>query len=313
MKNKASAKPDKAHVRKLMIWDGNNLFHRSAGNKGLMRLTHKGRPTGAIHGTVKSIISDIQTFKPDEVAVVFDGSGARVQKQKIYAGYKAQRSSNMDDALHHQMDVARDILRAAGICVLQKAGVDADDAIGALATLPNRSVLVVSNDKDFLQLVGSNCSTIRNRGNGPELWNTKRVREHYGIKPTQIADYLALCGDSIDGIPGLKGCGPVLAVKLLKRWGSLRAVVENRAKLQPRWKAAVTAQREDLRKFYKLTRLDTKVVSSRAMQNIVPRLVPGKYSADINALCEAHGLVWLNKWFQAHRPCVNTQSAGLWS
>lgn len=299
-------------LTKLMIWDGNNLFHRSAGNKGLANLRHQGKPTGAIHGTVKSIVTDIQAYRPDEVVVVFDGSGAKIQKQKIYAGYKAQRASNMDEHLHQQMITTRELLRAMGVCVLQKSGVDADDAIGALATLPGRSVLVMSNDKDFLQLVGVTCSTIRNRGQGPELWNTARVVQHYGLQPTQIADYLAICGDAIDGIPGLKGCGPVAARALLTKYGSLRNVVENRRKLPPRWRQAVTAQRNELHKFYRLTRLDTSVISAGAMGSIIPRLKPQRYAPQLNSLCEANGLVWLKNWFQAHSPCVNTQSAGLW-
>jgi DNA polymerase-1 len=299
-------------MKKLMIWDGNNLFRRSAGNKGLAKLTFKGRPTGAIHGTVKSIVTDIQSFKPDECAVVFDGSGARAVKQKVYAGFKAQRQSSMDESLHHQMIITRDILRAAGICVLQKPGVDADDAIGALAALPKRSVLVMSNDKDFLQTLSNTCSQIRNLGNGPELWDLRKLHEMWQLEPKQVADYLALCGDTIDGIPGLKGCGPVNALEFLHEWGSIRALVENRKKLPDRWRKAVEAQREELRLFYKLTKLDTSVISPNAMEAIVPRLTPGKYSPELKTICETHGLTWLQKWFLSHRPSVVSSARGLW-
>jgi 5'-3' exonuclease len=176
-------------IEKLMIWDGNNHFRRCAGNKGLVRLTFKGKPTGAIHGTIKRILTDIQAFKPTECVVVFDGAGARVEKQKVYEGYKAHRTSGMDESLHYQMNVTRDILRAAGICVLQKPGVDADDAIGALASLKHRSILVNSNDKDFLSLVNDWCSQIRDRGNGPEVWTAASVRDHKQ-EIDQIDDFL---------------------------------------------------------------------------------------------------------------------------
>ena len=85
-------------IEKLMIWDGNNHFRRCAGNKGLMRLTFKDKQTGAIHGTIKRILTDIQTFKPTECVVVFDGAGARVEKQKVYEGYKAHRTAVTDFA-----------------------------------------------------------------------------------------------------------------------------------------------------------------------------------------------------------------------
>jgi DNA polymerase-1 len=211
------------------------------------------------------------------------------------------------------MIVVRDLLKAAGICVLQKAGVDADDAIAALACIPNRSVLIVSNDKDFLQLVGPSCSVIRNRGEGPELWDTQRVQQHYGLEPSQIADFLALCGDTVDGIPGLQGCGPKNATEMLQEWGTLRAIIENRSKLPERWRNAVNKQRRELRTFYKLTLLDTSVISANAMQHIIPRLTPGNYTSDLRTICEANGLVWLTKWFAAHRPCVNTRKQGLWA
>lgn len=299
-------------LTKLMVWDGNNLFRRSAGNKGLARLTFKGKPTGAIHGTVKAVLTDIQMYKPDECAIVFDGSGARASKQKIYAGYKAQRASSMDESLHHQMIITRDILRAAGLCVLQKPGVDADDAIGCLTNLPNRSILIGSNDKDFLQQVSETCSQIRNLGNGPELWNLAKLREAWQLEPNQVADYLALCGDGVDGIPGLKGCGPKNALEMLHEWGSLRSIVENRAQLPERWHKAVEKQRKQLKVFYSLTKLDTSVITDSAMQTILPRLIPGKYSPDLKAICETHGLTWLNKWFLSHRPSVLSSARGLW-
>ena len=298
-------------IEKLMIWDGNNHFRRCAGNKGLMRLTFKGKPTGAIHGTIKRILTDIQAFKPTECAVVFDGAGARVEKQKVYEGYKAHRTNGMDESLHYQMNVTRDILRAAGICVLQKPGVDADDAIGALASLKHRSILVNSNDKDFLSLVNDWCSQIRDRGNGPEVWTAASVRDHYGIEPHQIPDYLALCGDGVDGIPGLSGCGPVNAGELLREWGSLREIVVNRKQI-PKWNKKLAKQRDELKAFLQLTTLDTSVISDAAMQNIIPRLKPGKYSPELTTLCETHGLHWLLKWFLAHRPSVVSSTRGLW-
>ena len=295
-----------------MIWDGNNLFRRNAGNKGLANLKFNGRTTGAIHGTIKSIVTDIQTYKPDECAVVFDGNGAKSRKQRIYAGYKANRSSSMDDDLQQQLNITIDILRAAGICTLQKAGIDADDAIGALASIPKRSVLIMSADKDFLQLVSPTCSQIRIRGEGPELWTEQTVKDKMQVYPSQISDYLALCGDAVDGIPGLRGCGPKNAIQLLKDWDCLEKIIRHYYELPPKWKYAVEIQRDELRTFHRLTKLDTSVISATAMASIIPRLTPQKYSNDLSKHCEMNGLVWLQKWFLSHRPLVTASPRGLW-
>ncbi len=300
--------------RKLMIWDGNNVFRRVAGFKGLARLSYRGRLTGAIHGTIKSILSDIEAYTPDECVVVFDGAGATRVKQLVYAGYKAHRAtSSMPEELHHQMIAVRDILKAAGLCVLQKAGVDADDAVGALAKIPGRSTLIMSNDKDFLQSCNEQCSQIRNLGQGPELWDVDTLMRRWKIRPNQVADYLALCGDGVDGIPGLRGCGTMNARLLLERYGSLKALLAQRHTLSDNWRKAVNKQYNELKTFYKLTRLDTSVISDQAMQSIMPRLKPAPYSNELTPLCAANGLVWVQKWFAAHRPTVTSRAQGLWT
>ena len=297
--------------RLLILWDGNNLFRRCAGNKGLAKLTFKGQKTGAIHGTVKSVLESIQQHKPDECLVVFDGHGARSSKQKLYAGYKAQRST-MDDDLHRQMLLTIEILKAAGIAVYRRDGVDGDDALAIVRRLKGRRVLIESNDKDILQLVNKRIKVIRHRGNGPELWDSRRVRAEFGVPPKLMADYLAMCGDSIDNIPGLKNCGPKNAVLLLKEFGSLQSIVVNRDRLPGKWREAVNKQRKELQTFYRLTRLNAKVVSESDLNTISKQLKPAPYQKTLMPLLEQHGLTWLQRWFVSHKKCVTQTSRGLW-
>lgn len=295
-------------------WDGNNLFRRQAANKGLSQLRYKGRATGAIHGTVKSIIEMCVKYKPRAIVVVFDGSGARKEKQKIYSEYKSQRMSSMDDGLYQQMMVIRDILLAAGVCVLQKAGVDGDDALGALVRhLPEYSKLIVSNDKDFLQCVDARCRTLRYRGEGPEIWTPRTVKQHYGVRPNQFADYLALCGDGVDNIPGLKNCGPKTAVPWLEKYGSLKNIIRSSDALGDRWRRQIQSQQHELKKFQRLTTLDTSVISDVAMQGIRKRMIPGAYSNELQALCADNGLKWIGSWFAAHPHGIVAATKGLWS
>lgn len=303
---------------RLMIWDGNNELRRSAGSKGLARLSYNGRPTGALHGTLKAVLSDIDMFKPDECCVVFDGSGSRASKQKMYSGYKAHRASSMEDYVGDQLEASKIILRAAGIYVIHKKGVDADDAIAAIASLRHnkrapRSVLIKSTDKDFTSLVDDRLSIIRNRGMGPEVWNKAVVEEHYGVRADQMADYLALCGDSVDGIPGLSKCGAVNAVALLSEYDSVENLVKMAHTLPPRWKKAVRVQSKELLIFKKLTTLDASVIPKQVLDNlVVPKLTPARYDPSLATLCKDQGLVWASQWFNNHRVSVTSSVQGLW-
>ena len=304
-------------MKKLLLFDGNNHFRRLASVKAYQFMSFNGKPTGAMAGTLKHVLMQIQKFQPDEVCVVFDGAGAKTVKQKQYAGYKAQRMSTMDDGLYMQMIATRDILRALGLCVLQKDGVDGDDCVGALAELPNRSVLIDSNDKDFLQELTDSCSQIRRHESVETLWTVDRVIQHFGVRPSQFADYLALVGDGVDGIPGLRQCGPQEAVKLLTQYGSLdnvlKAVKKSPHQFNEKLLARIRAQYDQLLVFQKLTRLDTSVISDKAMQLIVPRLTPKNYSNDLKALLDSHGLNWVRSWVKIHKPNVRSKAAGLWS
>jgi 5'-3' exonuclease len=258
-------------------------------------------------------------YKPTECAVVFDGAGAKAVKQKIYAGYKASRASSLDDNLHQQFVVVKSLLCAAGIYVLHKDQVDADDAIGALASLRHdrsqpRSVLIQSNDKDFGSLTDPRCSTIRNRGMGPEIWTQAEFEAHFGVKSNQIADYLALCGDSVDGIPGLYKCGPVAAQELLGRYRSVEEIVSSWKTLDEPWRGRVKKQAKELLAFKKLTTLDETIIPKDALRKvIVPKLTPQPYERNLQELCLQNGLVWVNNWFQAHPQRVVASIKGLWA
>lgn len=289
------------------------MFRRQAANPKLARLSYRGQTTGAIHGTVKSILSDLVTYKPDGIVVVFDGKGARAEKQKIYAGFKANRMSSMTDDLHQQLLITVDILRHAGILVMHKPGVDADDVIGALASIDGWMKLIRSNDKDFFSTLGPTCRQLRMTDAGDVVWTAAKLIKEWGIKPSQVPDYLALKGDGVDGIPGLRNCGSVGAVKLLAEYGCLKNIVQRRAELPEKLRKQVEAQKDELRTFLHLTRLDKSVVSAKAMTTLLPRLKPSPYSKELLDLCQSNGLQWLSTWFSAHSPTVLSQTAGVFS
>ena len=287
-------------MKKLLLVDGNNLVMRYAYSPGLDKMTNKkGEPTGGIHGAVKSILQDIDDLKPDEVAVVFDGLGASKKKREIYSGYKATRGP-MLDSMFGQIETARNIFRAAGIFVFHEPTFDADDVIGALAHNYERSVLIKSHDKDFFQLTSPRVSIMRPK---MDIWTWKRVRNEI-VHPKRFAEYLALVGDSVDGIPGLHGCGPVMALKLLeehKDWNSL--FTRNDA-----IGVKLRAQKKELNQFLSLTRIDVKCLNAVKLKSIEKRLTPKAYDTKVlHQLLQSNSLRSLESWFQTHRGNVLSQ------
>lgn len=286
-------------MKRLLLVDGNNLVMRYAAVPGLNKMSFSNEPTGGIHGAVLNILQDISTLKPDEVAIVFDGLGAAEKKRKIYAGYKASRGPMLDSMLG-QIEATRNVLRAAGLFVFHEAGFDADDVIGTLAANFERSVLIKSNDKDFFQLVNNRISVLRPK---MDVWDKRKVKRRI-IAPKRFAEYLALCGDSVDGIPGLAGCGPVTALTLLAEYSW-----EELLKRPPiKWAAEIKAQRKDLEAFLRLTRIDCKCLSETHLRRIEPRLVPGKYSASLIPLLRSKNLRTLESWFKTHQHGVLSSS-----
>lgn len=277
-------------LRKLLIFDGNNMIRRMESIKSFQRLSYKGQPTGIIHASVDAILRDIDASQPDEVAVVFDGLGVKEIKQRVYAGYKANRSS-MIDATAGQMQITKEILRAAGIYCYQEPGHDADDIIGTFArmymrdtSIEPRSVLIRSNDKDFAQLV--NKVTALWKPNG-EMWYTENVRWHFGVqKPAHVADYLAIVGDGVDGIPGLPNIGPVKAKEMLVH-GGIEDIIEH---YDGPNRKVLDDNVDNLRKFYALTKINTRMLSPAALREIVPKLTPQPYNKRLWQLLHHNGL-----------------------
>jgi 5'-3' exonuclease len=147
-------------------------------------------------------------------------------RNELSPAYKANRPP-AEAVLHHQLRLARERLAAEGFPVWSAKGFEADDLI-ASATLQalefDYSVLIVSSDKDLLQLVGPRVRAMTVKGD--TVYDVAAVVAKYGIRPDQIRDYLTLVGDAADNVKGAAGIGPVKAADLLKRWGTLEGIYE---------------------------------------------------------------------------------------
>ncbi|AIF49155.1 5'-3' exonuclease [Dyella japonica] len=185
-----------------------------------------GHPVNAVHGFTRFLCELLERVKPEHLAVAFDASLTTSFRNAIYPAYKANRELPPPD-LERQFVLCREVALALGVPVLIDHTYEADDLIGsALWTLRGhgfRSV-IVSADKDFGQLLGEDDEQWDYARN--LRWGPAGVHEKLGVHPHQVADYLALCGDAVDNIPGVPGVGAKTAAALLAHFGSLDALLD---------------------------------------------------------------------------------------
>jgi len=249
-------------MAKWLLVDGFNLAYRCF--YAIPELTRAdGFPTNALHGWVKSLWKFEDQEKPAATLVFFDLGGAQ-DKLALLPEYKAQREE-MPEALEKQLPYVKSLTRAMGFAGIEQHGVESDDLLAAQAVAlakAGHEVLIVSADKDFAQIVGAGVKILlppptANPKLGWRVMDAAGVLEKFGVPPAQIADYLALVGDTSDNIPGVNGVGPKTASTWLQQYGSLEGVIAHAEELKPeRFQEAVRNQTEGLRRNLKLTTLN---------------------------------------------------------
>lgn len=248
---------------KLLLIDGNNLFHRAY--HALPPLTDKsGENANAVYGFSNMLIKAINEVKPTYIACAFD-TAAPTFRHIEFEKYKAQRPAPPPD-LYPQLPKVKRVLEAFGIPFFEKEGYEADDLLATLATKALKAhprgvpgsgkahpggensvqVVILSGDRDVLQLVDGDIKVqmpfvavvpplalTRGKQGKPGwgiLMGAKEVREKYGLEPHQMVDYKSLIGDSSDNIPGIAGIGPKTAASLLLKFHTLEELFEQLGK-----------------------------------------------------------------------------------
>ena len=224
--------------------------------------TRAGFPTGAIYGFTRTLLKLLREYPSRYMAVAFDAPGEKL-RHKRYEAYKAHRPK-MDDALAVQIPRAKELVDAFHIARFEEPGYEADDLI---ATLVERSreldleVLIVSGDKDLMQLVNEKTSILKpSRDPSKDLarMGAAEVENYLGVPPEKIRDYLALTGDSTDNVPGVPGIGEVTARKLLREFHTLENVLKNAEKVgNERARLALMAHKDQALLSYELVSLET--------------------------------------------------------
>lgn len=186
-----------------------------------------GEPTGALYGLSAMIIKIIQELRPDEIIACFD-LPQPTHRHTLYEAYKGTRAKT-DDALVVQLQRSRDVLTAFGIPIYDAPGFEADDVIGTLAHMLQKThnVIIASGDMDTLQLVVGDSVTVYTLKKGINdtiRYNEKAVIERFGFVPALVPDFKGLKGDPSDNIPGVAGVGETTAQKLIATYGALDEV-----------------------------------------------------------------------------------------
>lgn len=193
-----------------------------------------GRPTNAIFGFVKMLEKLRAGLKPEQLLVIWDG-GLSPARMAVWPEYKSQRPE-MPEELRPQLDAISRYLAAAGVAEYRQPEVEADDAIATLARRAageGRRVVIASGDKDFMQLVSDRVGLINPNDATGAVWTEEQVRAKTGVAPAQVADWLALVGDTVDNIPGVPGVGPKTAAALLGQFGSVSEIFRRLDEVKP--------------------------------------------------------------------------------
>ncbi len=215
----------------LMLLDGNSLAFRAFYALPAENFkTQGGLTTNAVYGFTAMLINLLRDEQPSHVAAAFDVSRQTFRKEK-YPEYKEGRSATPDE-FRGQIDITKEVLGALGITVLAEPGFEADDIIATLATQGEDAgyrVLVVTGDRDSLQLVSDDVTVLYPRKGVSELtrFTPEAVAEKYGLTPAQYPDFAALRGDPSDNLPGIPGVGEKTATKWIVEYGSLQGLVDN--------------------------------------------------------------------------------------
>lgn len=183
-----------------LLVDANSLF-----------ATHFFGFSNGLYGFYNGLASLINKYNPDEVHLAFDSDTS--WRKAFYSGYKSNRAAK-PEGYYDQLSTLKTVLAESGFALYEVPEYEADDVLASLLRdLGRLHTVIYSGDKDILQLVGETVYV--QRSTRQPKWTMYDVEAKYGVLPSQIPSYLALCGDTVDGIPGVYGIGPKRATQLL--------------------------------------------------------------------------------------------------
>ena len=253
-----AAHPPSAAPHHVFLVDGSGFIFRAY--HALPPLSRAdGTPTSAVLGFSNMLAKLLSETDADHIAVVFDASGSSF-RNRIYDKYKAQRPDPAPDLIP-QFGLVRRATEAFGVCQIELSDFEADDLIATYARHAvdaGAKVTIVSSDKDLMQLVTDRVTMldpIKNRPIG-----AAEVREKFGVGPERVIDVQALCGDSVDNVPGVPGIGVKTAAELINSYGDLETLLARSSEIkQPKRRQTLIENEKNARLSKELVKLDDDV------------------------------------------------------
>ena len=219
----------------------------------------KGRPTGALFGFTNMLLKIIRELRPDALAIVFD-TPHKTERHRLYLEYKAGRPGAPDEMLV-QLPHIREVIGAFRVKLFEMPGYEADDVIATISTRASgagHKVFIVTADKDMLQLIDGGVRVydpMKNRVLGPDY-----VMERFGVPPERIPEFMALTGDAVDNIPGVKGIGEKTARELFGEFKNLDEIIAHPERIKrARTRKLIGENIENVKLSLRLALLDRQV------------------------------------------------------
>lgn len=257
--------------KKVYLLDATAFCYRAFYALGNLATSH-GQATNAVFGFVKMIRKLMQENRPDYLAVCFDVSRETFRSKK-FAEYKMQRPA-MPDSLLSQIPLIKEIVLAFGLKLVEKAGFEADDLIATIsktAAAKKIPVMIISSDKDILQLVDANTEVFSPHKVEGVTYDSGKVKERFGVEPAQIADLIALMGDTADNIPGVPGIGEKTASRLVSEFGTIDNLIANPQKIKKeKLRQAIAENLERIKLNRELIRLKDDVELDFGLEELKP-------------------------------------------
>lgn len=233
-------------MNEVFLIDGSSIFFRAYHAIRDLRRSD-GMPTNALYGYIATLRSILKEYHPTDMVVAFDLPKPTFRHEK-FESYKANRVAPPDD-LVVQIPFIKTATEKMGISQIEAPGYEADDIIGTLALQlveNGQEVMIVSSDKDLLQLIQPSIRMLRLAPMGKnKIYGEEEVKERYGVSPRQIVDILALMGDVSDNVPGVPGIGEKTAVSLIQEYGSLESLYENLSNIKGKKRLETLRENKD--------------------------------------------------------------------
>ena len=247
-----------SETRKVILIDGHSLAFRAFFALPDTLVTSSGQITNAVYGFTAMLIKLLADEHPDVLVVCFDKGTPQFRLDR-YAEYKAGRAET-PDAFRQQLPLIREVLASLRIPMVELEGYEADDLLATLTRHCRREaneVVIVTGDRDILQLVGEGVSVIMTRRGISDVirYDAARVLERYGVTPAQWLDFVALKGESSDNLPGVPGVGDKTAAQLVNKYGDIEQVIDHADELTPKLRDAIKERANQVRVNKELGRL----------------------------------------------------------